>query len=165
MAAAYTTTTLVEALLPDSLPASITAGDKARWISDASAMVDSLVGPRFPMLSTNQKFADTPSAPALIELCARWLAGYFGYAQLREINRTMAPSMGQAFRDLAEDYLKQIREGTANVYSAAGADMGSTEQIYSTTETRDPVFTRGEYVDGTLVSDDEGTLDDFELDP
>jgi len=162
--ASYTSTTNVEALLPSSLPSAIEAADKARWISDASAMVDGLVGPRFPMLSTHQKFADSPSAPALIELCARWLAAYFGFLQLREINKTdKVPSQATQYRKLAEDYLAQIAAGKASIYSSAGADLGSEELVDSTTVDRDPVFERGEYEDGELVSDEAGSLDDFEL--
>lgn len=160
---AYTTSTLVEAMLPSSLPASITAAHKARWISDASAMVDGLVGPRYPMGGTGKKFADAPDTPAWIELCARWLAGYFGFVQLREINKSdKLPSQGQKYFDQATKYLEQIRDGKLDIYDASGAVLASQSDAWSSTETRDKTFSRGERVAGVLQGD-PGTLDEFSL--
>ena len=160
---AYASVTDVENLLPSSLPAAITTAHKNQWIADASAMVDGMVGHRFPMLSTSQKFADSPSAPAWIELATRWLAGYFGFLRLREINKSdKTPSQATNYYKLANDSLEKIRDGKIDIYDAAGADLASAETIWSSSEELDPVFSRGEYIDGTLQGD-EGTLDDFEI--
>ena len=127
-------------------------------------MVDGMVGPKYPMLGTLQKFADSPSAPAWIELCARWLAAYFGFVQLREINKTdKLPTQASMYFKMAQAALKDIRKGDIDVFDAAGAEMASSAEAYSTTENRDATFTTGEYVDGDLQGD-EGTLDWFSLD-
>ena len=162
--AAYTTTTLLGYLMPSPLPSDVTAGMQAQWIADASAYVDGMVGKRYPMLGDGQKFADitdSPATPALIELCARWVAAHYGWLKLGEINRTEATNATK-YLEMADDKLKAIREGEADIYSAAGADLATAETAYSTTEDRDPTFTRGARVDGELQGD-AGTLDDFSL--
>ena len=157
----YTTTTAIENILPSSLPAAITAADKTAWVEDASAIVDSSVGPKFPMLSTNQKFADSTSSPALIELCTRWLGAYFGFLRLREISTSDSePKQAGKYYKLAMDTLKAIREGKLDIYDAAGADLASAEQAYITNEGRDPTFNTGVYIDG-VIDGDSGSLDDF----
>jgi hypothetical protein len=161
----YTTTTDVEALLPASLPAAITTAHKNQWVADASKLVDSLVGPRFSLLSSpaGQKFADSPNAPGLIELCARWLGAYFGFLKLREINKAdNVPTQGQTYYELAQVNLQMIRDGVADLYSATGAALAAAPGLVSTPEDIDPTFSRGEYTDGVLVSD-AGTLDDFSI--
>ena len=162
----YTTTSNLEDILPASLPATITTALKNQWIADASAMVDGQVGPRFPMLSTNQKFADitdSPATPAWIELCSRWLAAYFAFLKLKEVNKTeKLPSQAKTYFDQANKFLEQIRAGKLDVLDSAGADLAASAQIWSSTESRDASFNRGEYVDGTLEGD-AGTLDDFAL--
>lgn len=160
----YTTTTNLEIHLPAGLPASITTAMKTQWIADASALVDALVGPRYPMLSTGQKFPNisaSPATPPLIELCARWLAAHYGFLKLGEINRS-EPTMATKYLEMARAQLQEIREGEANIYDSTGADLASAETAWSSTKDRDAVFTVGEYVDGDLQGD-EGTLDDFGL--
>lgn len=162
----YTTTSRVDDLLPSSLPATIDSDDKAQWVADASAMVDGMVGPKYPIQSSGQKFADitdSPATPAWIELCARWLAAYFGYLKLKEINKaSKSVGMGATYYKLATEHLKQIREGEIDLYDSAGADLASTETMWSTTQNRDPAFARGRYEDGVLQGD-AGSLDDFGL--
>ncbi len=159
----YTTTTDVEALLPDTLPTSITAADKTKWVTDASKMVDGMVGTRFPMLSTNQKFADVTDTPAWIELCARWLGAYFGFLKLREINKSAKnPGQGATYWKMAHDALESIRDGKIDIYDSAGADLASSSVAWSSTDGYDAVFSRGAYKDNVLQGD-AGTLDDFGL--
>lgn len=162
----YTTTTQVEAILP-TLPASITSADKARWIADASGMVDEEVGRRYPVQSTGQKFADisdSPATPVGIELCARWYAAYFAFLQLREINKSdELNSRASTYFKLAQNRLKMIRQGEIPLHDSTGAELDSTEQVWSSTEERDATFDRGEYIDGDLQSDEAGSLDDFAL--
>ena len=161
----YTTSAKVDELLPSSLPAAIDADDKARWIADASSIVDGRVGRRFAVLSSGQKFADitdSPATPPQIELCARWLAAYFGFAALRELNKGKGPSQGSSYYRLAMDTLKEIRAGNVDVFDSDGADAAGSSQLWSSTEDRDATFSRGAYEDGVLQGD-AGTLDDFEL--
>lgn len=162
--AAYTLVADVLTMLPATLPSGVTLAHQTRWITDASAIVDSLVGQRFPMLSTHQKFADAPSAPPMIEVCARWMAAYFGFIELREINQSgTLPGQATSYHKMALDALEGIRKGEIDIYSSAGVDLGSTETMWSTTLDRDATFSRGVYVDGVREGD-AGSLDDFGFD-
>lgn len=161
----YTSRTNLQTLLPATLPSALTTTLQDQYIADGSAYVDGMVGKRFPILSTGQKFANltaSPATPALIELCARWVAGHFAWLKLGEINRSEA-SNAIKYLDMADAKLKQIRDGEVEIFDSTGANAASRATAYSTTETRDATFTRGKYVDGDLEGD-AGTLDDLTLD-
>lgn len=161
----YTTRTALQTLLPSSLPAALTTTLQDQYIADGSAYVDGMVGKRFPILSSNQKFADitdSPATPALIELCARWVAAHFAWLKLGEINRS-EPTNASRYLEMADAKLKEIRDGEVEILTSAGANAASRVTSYSTTSTRDATFTRGKYVDGVLEGD-AGTLDDLTLD-
>lgn len=160
----YTSRTALQTLLPASLPAALTTTLQDQYIADGSAYVDAMVGKRFPILSTGQKFADataSPATPALIELCARWVAGHFAWLKLGEINRSEA-SNATKYLEMADAKLQQIREGQVEIFDSAGANKASRATAYSTTQTRDLVFTRGKYVDGDLEGD-AGNMDDLTI--
>jgi len=163
--AAYTNRTNLQTLLPSVLPADLTTALQDQYISDASAMVDSLVGKRFPMSSNGQKFNDitaSPATPAVIELCARWIAAHFAWLKLGEINRSEATNAA-TYLAMAKAQLQEIREGAVDVYSSTGANLGTYTTAWSNTEDRDPTFRRGVYEDGELVGE-AGTLDDLSYD-
>lgn len=161
----YTTRTNLQTLLPSSLPATLTTTLQDQYIADASSMVDALVGKRYPMLSTGQKFANvtaSPATPTLIELCARWIAAHFSWLKLGEINRSEATNATK-YLEMAQEQLKEIREGRADIYDSTGANLATETTAWSSTETRDATFTRGKMVNGSLEGD-AGTLDDLSLD-
>lgn len=161
----YTTATAVEYGLP-SLPASITTAHKTQWITDASALVDAHVGSRFPVLSSSQKFADitdSPATPPVIEVIARWLAMYFGFVRLKEVNRAgEGTDQAKAYWDKAMAELEKIAGGMVDVLGSDGSSLAVGSLAASTTTDIDPEFSRGRRSDGVLQGD-PGTLDDFGL--
>lgn len=166
--AAYTSDANLLIELPNSLPSELSSAVRAQYISDASAEVDAWVGIRFGLsyVSGTQKFPDitaSPATPAIIEKQARRLAAALGYRKLGETSRT--PTQGtiaEKYEELAWKFLQMIRDGKLDIYDSAGTDLASANPLLSsTTEDLDQDFSRGDYTDGILVSDDAGTLDMF----
>ncbi len=147
------------------LPTTIDSeAERLTYITRASALVDSLVGARFGFAagSGTQKFEDyTTGTPEIIRQCTGKLAAAAivrnAFAQSR------AGISGDGLEQEAYDVLAMIRSGEIDV-SVAGTRYGEArglEGSEESTSTR-PTFSTGEYdVDGRLVSDYRGTLDDM----
>jgi len=160
--ATYCSDAEVTRWLPENLPAAVdSSGERAQYITAASALVDGLVGPRFALNSSYQKFPDTtasPATPTIIAWCASKLAAWDIYKAMQASN--LAVRDGQSLFDDAERMLKRIASGEVQITDSAGTIYGTTNVSASTTKEYDPSFTIGGYdADGNLVSDDAGTLD------
>jgi len=167
--ASYTSDAKLLVELPSSLPSTLSSAVRAQYISDASAEVDSRVGPRYGLdYATNtQRFpdiTDDPATPEVIEQIARWLAAARCYRKLGDINRDVATGMStpERYEKQAWELLKEIKTGGIQIVDSDGTDLAGTEPLLdSTTLDKDLEFTKGEYEDGSLVSDEAGTLDGF----
>ena len=127
---AYTNSTNVNKHLPSGLPAAVT-GQVATDIADASAMVDALVGSRYPMSygSSDQRFPEidgTPATPEIIEQAARFLAVSYQFARTKEHRRDDKSTAEERYAERAEKLLKAIREGGLAV-TIAGASLRTAD--------------------------------------
>ncbi len=148
----YTNSANVQAELPDNLPSGWVTSHMTDLISKGSNQVEDLVGTGFGFnyKSNAQKFPDigdsTPT-PALIELCARWLAAAEGYALLKEHNKFSEDSSEESLRTKANELLKEIRERDIDV-SLSGSSLRRShidhitdQHIYESDDT-DPTFNK-----------------------
>lgn len=126
----YTDSTAVLNELPASPPSSVT--DKtAVDIASASAMVESLSGPRFSLSykSGIQKFpdiTDSPATPEIIKQAATFLAASYQYQRLEQVNRNKEGTATVRYEERAMKLLEDIREGRAAVYLSDGTRLGSS---------------------------------------
>ena len=171
--AAYTTQTNVELELPNSgdFAADMDAAYFTAQIKAASGLVDAKVGHAFARNFENgtQKFPDhgaDPGPPTEIELAARWYAASFAYLKLGPLNR-FGPegeqtNHAQRYQEMADDLLKQIREGELDLALSDGTTLGNEDRVVtSSNDDTVPEVTRGRFdEDGNLVGD-EGSLDRF----
>lgn len=126
---AYTDDTTVLAHLPANPPNEVT-GYTDDDIADASAIVESKVGPEFPLSykSGTQKFpdiTDSPATPAIIKLAATWLAASFQYVRLGRPAREGETSQADIFRERAMSLLDDIRSGETDVILSGQSLRGS----------------------------------------
>ena len=148
--ATYTTSAKVQNELPDSLPTNFVTNNMTEMIADASGLVDAMVGTAYGYNynSSAQKFpdiTDSPATPAVIELCARWLAAAEGYVRLKELNKFSGKDMETKFRGQAMDLLAMIRDGDI-VVGVSGANIqtslvGSKTDVHLyDSDSTDPIF-------------------------
>jgi len=129
-------------------------------------MADGLVGPRFPVGDSNQKFpdiTDSPPTPALIELATRKLASSMIYGAIGVTGRDGGELLGgQTLYADAMDMFDRVRTGELTIEDESGTDYATATPIGSTTEGVAASFIRGRYdTDGELLDDTSGSLDDF----
>lgn len=134
----YTDSASVLAHLPPSPPTTVT-NYTAADIADASSIVESKVGPEFPLAykSGTQKFpdiTDSPATPAIIKLAATWLAASFQYVRLGRPAREGETSQADLFRERAMSLLDDIRSGETDVIlsgqSLRGTALASVDNPY-----------------------------------
>ena len=128
----YTDSTRVYSELPDNLPTSVTSYTDTD-IQSASQMVESGVGPRFPLAykSNTQKFpdiTDSPSTPGLIELAARYYAASLQYKRLGESVGEGEVPKSKEYWDMAESLMADIRNGIRTI-ELDGATLGSSQVV------------------------------------
>ncbi len=159
--ATYCTDAQVTRWLPQNPPSTVdTSAERLDYITAASDLVDAAVGPRFVLNASFQKFDDSPTTPAVIQLVASQLAAWLVLKAIGAFNlvgRDPNPLRDDAYRLLAE-----IRNGVMQVQDSAGVEFGTMNVSKSTTEDYTPVFTIGGYdAGGNLVSADAGSLDEL----
>jgi hypothetical protein len=126
----YCTTDDVLAELPDS-PSSKVTDKMSTDITKASQLVESGVGSRFPFNyeSNTQKFPDissSPATPTLIRQAATYYTAYFQWLRIKETINDGDKTQAQEYRDLAESFLEDIREGRKTVDLSAANIMGTS---------------------------------------
>ena len=150
--------------LPSSLPTALdTAAERLPYITEASALADALVGPRFPANESGQRFPDiteTPPTPPLIEMATRLLAASLIYAALHTIGGGDGPPAAESLRNEALTWFTRIRDGEISVAGADGNVAPTSARITSTTRSAEPTFRVARYdSDGTLLDPTHGSLD------
>ncbi len=161
---AYTSDENLLRELPTSLPTALdTAAERLPYITEASALADALVGPRFPVDESGQRFpniTDTPPTPPLIEMATRLLAASLIYAALHTIGGGDGPPAAESLRDEALTWFARIRDGELSVTDANGDTTPTSARIISTTEGAEPTFRAARYdSEGTLLDATPGSLD------
>lgn len=162
--ATYCTDAQVTRWLPDNLPADFdSAAERLAYITEASAQLDAIIGPRFALNASFQKFpdvTDSPATPAVIQLPASLLAAALILLAMGALN--LVTRDPKPLEDRAARTLDAIRNGVMHVTDSAGKEYGTMNVTTSTTKTYAPSFTEGGYdADGNLVSADAGSLDDL----
>lgn len=153
--------------LPDNLPDSVdSAAERLVYIQLAGSLADSLVGPRYPVGPSGQKFpdiTDSPPTPPLIELATRKLAAGMIYRVIGVVGRDGGELGGaQPLHEEAADLFRRIREGELAVIDEDGTDYATVTPISGTSDGVATTFSRGRYdVDGELLDETAGSLDDF----
>jgi len=149
--ATYTTSVKVLLHLPSSPPSEVT-NNTNNDIADASALVDSRVGPRFSLAyeSEAQRFPDitsTPPTPPVIELAARYLAVYLQYIRLKETVAEGESSQADKYKKMADEIFKEIEENKI-IVEVSSTDLKASaldvvqDEIYETDD--EPVFNTDE---------------------
>lgn len=166
--ASYTTDANLLTELPDNLPATLdTPTERAPFIEQASALADTLVGPRFPVRlygAAQQKFpeiTDTPATPLLVELATRKLAAALICGALAIVARRSDGGAERLHKEAIE-WFRRIRDGEVQIIDAEGTDYAAFGPTVSTTDGVEPMFRSGRYdSDGQLLDETPGSIDRF----
>lgn len=150
--------------LPETLPEALdTEAERLPYITEASALADALVGPRFPLNASGQRFAnitDTPPTPPLIEMATRFLAASLIFAALHTIGGGEGPPAAESLRDEALTWFARIRDGEISLTGADGDTAPTSPRITSTTRRAEPTFRVARYdSEGSLLDAVPGSLD------
>lgn len=144
----YTLEANVNRHLPGTLPSEVT-DEVATDIAAASEVVEANCGSRYGLnyKTGTQKFpdiGDSPATPAIIELCARWLAASYQLDRFSDQVKEGKITRSEKLEKKAMNQLNKIKEGEVQVF-VSGSEIGSSnlagveDEIYENNDD-EPVF-------------------------